>query len=120
MHTRSGLALMGFSTHQGFVSPDAEVRQHNVQKTLHQIDVAARLGIPTMRINTGRWGTIESFDELMARKGIEPALPGTHREEAFKLGDRRHGAAHTDGRGMRRGARAGEPLGPWPDGRGGA
>jgi len=78
-----GLALMGFSTHQGFVSPDAELRRTNVQKTLHQIELAARLGIPTMRINTGRWGTIESFDELMARKGIEPA-PGSHTErEAF-------------------------------------
>jgi sugar phosphate isomerase/epimerase len=74
-----GLALMGFSTHQGFVSPDAEVRRSNVQKTLHQIELAARLGIPTMRINTGRWGTIKSFDELMARKGIEPPL-GSHTE----------------------------------------
>jgi sugar phosphate isomerase/epimerase len=74
-----GLALMGFSTHQGFVSPDSELRRTNVQKTLHQIELAARLGIPTMRINTGRWGTIKSFDELMARKGIEPP-PGAHTE----------------------------------------
>jgi L-ribulose-5-phosphate 3-epimerase len=79
-----GLALMGFSTHQGFVSPDPQERQNNIQKTLHQIDVAYRLGIPTMRINTGRWGTTRSFDELMARKGIEPALPGHNDEEAFK------------------------------------
>ena len=63
---------MGFSTHQGFVTPDAELRRTNVQKTLYQIEVAYRLGIPTMRINTGRWGTTSSFDELMAKKGIEP------------------------------------------------
>jgi L-ribulose-5-phosphate 3-epimerase len=50
-----GLALMGFSTHQGFVTPNAQDRHTNVQKTLYQIDVAYRLGIPTMRINTGRW-----------------------------------------------------------------
>ncbi len=67
-----GLALMGFSTHQGFVTPDRQERQNNIQKTLYQIDVAYRLGIPTMRINTGRWGTTRSFDELMAHKGIEP------------------------------------------------
>ena len=78
-----GLPLMGFSTHQGFVSPDPEVRRTNVQKTLHQIDVAYRLGIPTMRINTGRWGTTRSFDALMANKGIEPALPGHTEDEAF-------------------------------------
>jgi L-ribulose-5-phosphate 3-epimerase len=79
----NGLALMGFSTHQGFVSPDRQQRHDNIQKTLYQIDVAHRLGIPTMRINTGRWGTTRSFDELMAHKGIEPPLPGHTDEEAF-------------------------------------
>ena len=78
-----GLALMGFSTHQGFVTPDADLRRTNVQKTLYQIELAHRLGIPTMRINTGRWGTIKSFDEFMARKGIEPAPEGQTDEEAF-------------------------------------
>ena len=78
-----GLALMGFSTHQGFVSPDRDLRSTNVQKTLYQIDLAYRLGIPTMRINTGRWGTTKSFDALMAAKGIEPALPNHTEEEAF-------------------------------------
>jgi L-ribulose-5-phosphate 3-epimerase len=78
-----GLALMGFSTHQGFVYPDADLRRTNVQKTLYQIELASRLGIPTMRINTGRWGTIKSFDDFMAKKGIEPALEGHTEEEAF-------------------------------------
>src|SRR5262249_47652595 len=78
-----GLALMGFSTHQGFVYPEADLRQTNVQKTLHQIELASRLGIPTMRINTGRWATIKSFDDFMAKKGIEPALEGHTDEEAF-------------------------------------
>jgi sugar phosphate isomerase/epimerase len=79
-----GLALMGFSTHQGFVTPTPQERQTNVQKTLYQIDVAYRLGIPTMRINTGRWGTIKSFDDFMAKKGIEPTLEGHTDGEAFK------------------------------------
>ena len=78
-----GLALMGFSTHQGFVYPDAEMRRTNIQKTMYQIELAASLGIPTMRINTGRWGTIPSFDEFMTKKGIEPALEGHTEEEAF-------------------------------------
>jgi sugar phosphate isomerase/epimerase len=78
-----GLALMGFSTHQGFVTPDADRRQSEVDKTLGQIELAYRLGIPTMRINTGRWGTSGNFDELMANKGIEPPLPGHTEDEAF-------------------------------------
>lgn len=32
----NGLDLMGFSTHQGFLSPDPDVRQENVRATLHR------------------------------------------------------------------------------------
>jgi len=78
-----GLDLMGFSTHQGFVSPDKAVRKQNIDKTLHSIELAYRLGIPTMRVNTGRWGTTKSFDELMANKGIEPRLEGYTDEQGF-------------------------------------
>ena len=82
-----GLALMGFSTHQAFVRPDEGLQRAEVRKTLYQIDLASRLGIPTMRINTGRWGTIKSFDELMAKKGIEPPLEG-YRRGGVRLGHR--------------------------------
>ena len=80
---RLGLDLMGFSTHQGFVSPDAEVRQKNIDHTLRCIELAYAMGIPTVRINTGRWGTSGNFDELMANRGIEPELPGHSEDEAF-------------------------------------
>lgn len=80
----AGLDLMGFSTHQGFVYPEKEKRQAEVEKTIHQIELAYQLGIPTMRLNTGRWGTIASFDELMANKGIEPVLEGYTEEDGFK------------------------------------
>jgi len=80
----AGLDLMGFSTHQGFVFPDLENRQENVDKTIHQIELAYKLGIPTMRLNTGRWRTIESFDELMENKGMEPVLEGYTEEDGFR------------------------------------
>lgn len=79
-----GMDLMGFSTHQGFVSPDPAVRQENVDLTKHQIDLASAMGIPTMRINTGRWGTSESFDALMANRGIEPPIEGYTDEDGFE------------------------------------
>ncbi|MDF1574103.1 MAG: sugar phosphate isomerase/epimerase [Bacteroidales bacterium] len=80
----SGLDLMGFSTHQSFVFPDVEKRQENIDLTIHQIELAYQLGIPTMRINTGRWGTSKDFDELMANRGIEPSLEGYTDEDGFK------------------------------------
>lgn len=79
----AGIDLMGFSTHQGFVNPDPDIRQENIDKTIHQIELAYALGIPTMRLNTGRWGTSGSFDELMANKGIEPTLEGYTEEDGF-------------------------------------
>ena len=79
-----GLDLCGFSTHQGFLMPDEEERQENIDRTIHQIELAYRMGIPTMRINTGRWGTSASFDDLMANRGIEPPLEGHTDEEGFE------------------------------------
>jgi sugar phosphate isomerase/epimerase len=80
---RLGMPLCGMSTHQGFVTPDREERRKNVDRTIGQIEVCYKLGIPTMRVNTGRWGTSRNFDELMANKGIEPPLPGYTDDSAF-------------------------------------
>ncbi|MDA1016104.1 MAG: sugar phosphate isomerase/epimerase [Planctomycetota bacterium] len=81
---KHGLDLCGFSTHQSFVSPDLEFRKKNVRHTIHCIELAYALGIPTIRVNTGRWGTSKNFDELMKNKGIEPRLPGHTDDEGFK------------------------------------
>ena len=79
-----GMDLCGFSTHQSFISPDAEFRKKNVEHTKKCIELAYRLGIPTIRVNTGRWGTSKNFDVLMANKGIEPRLEGYTDDDGFK------------------------------------
>lgn len=79
-----GLDLMGLSTHQTFVSPEESVRKKNIEHTTKCLEIAYQLGIPTIRVNTGRWGTTKSFDELMKNKGIEPRLEGYSDEEGFK------------------------------------
>jgi L-ribulose-5-phosphate 3-epimerase len=79
----NGLDICGFSTHQGFVSPDEAKRRENINLTVQQIELAYALGIPTMRINTGRWGTTKDFDTLMANRGLEPTLPGYTDDEGF-------------------------------------
>lgn len=78
-----GVCLMGFSIQQGFVYQDPAERQKNVDHTLHCIELAYRLGIPTVRVNTGRWRTIKVFDDLMKNRGVEPPLPGVTEDEAF-------------------------------------
>ena len=79
-----GLDLMGLSTHQGFLRPDPEFRQKNIDETIHQIEIAYKLGIPTMRVNTGTWGTSKDFNDLMKNRGIEPPIKGYTDEDGFK------------------------------------
>jgi L-ribulose-5-phosphate 3-epimerase len=79
----NGLDLMGFSTHQGFLFPSKEERQKNVDHTIRCIETAYKLGIPTLRVNTGTWRTSKNFDELMKNRGIEPPQKGYTDEDAF-------------------------------------
>ena len=80
----NGIPLMGLSTHQDFVDPDRYVRRHNVEQTIFYVQQASSMGIPTIRINTGRWGTSKNFDELMKNKGIEPRLDGFTDDDGYK------------------------------------
>lgn len=80
----NGMSLCGFSIHQGFVSPDKAERQKNVDHTIRCLEMCYAMGIPTMRLNTGRWGTTKSFDDLMRDRGVEPNLPGFTDDDGFK------------------------------------
>lgn len=79
-----GLSLPMLSIHQNFVNPDAFERKRHVQHTTHCVELAARMAIPAVRLNSGRWGTSGTFDDLMAKKGHETPLPGYTDEDAFK------------------------------------
>jgi L-ribulose-5-phosphate 3-epimerase len=75
--------LCGFSTHQTFLSPDATVRQKNIDHTIHCIELAYAMGIPTVRVNTGTWGTSKNFDELMKNSGVEPPIKDHTDEDGY-------------------------------------
>ena len=79
----NGLALCGFSTHQGFLYPDKAERQKNIDLTIRQIELAYAMGIPTMRVNTGNWGTRGTFDNLMKHRGMEEPKAGYTDEDGF-------------------------------------
>ena len=79
----NGIDLICLSTHQNFVSPQPEEVTQNVEHTKKCIQIAYQLGIPCIRINTGRWNTVD-FDTLMAHRGMEPILPGYTEDDGFK------------------------------------
>ncbi len=78
-----GLDLYALSIHQDFVWPEPERRREQVEHTLRCIDLAHELGCGGIRLNSGRWGTAGSFDELMAARGVETPLPGYTDDNAF-------------------------------------
>lgn len=81
---RHGLSLPMLSIHQDFVYPDAGERRKHIAHTEKCIDLAAQMGIPAVRLNSGRWKTVKSFDDLMKVKGNEPPLAGYTSEDAFQ------------------------------------
>jgi sugar phosphate isomerase/epimerase len=80
----SGVDLISLSIHQDFVDPSAEYRQQQIEHTLKCIEIAYELGVPCIRLNSGRWNTIESFDDLMKARGEEPILQGHTEDDGFK------------------------------------
>jgi L-ribulose-5-phosphate 3-epimerase len=81
---RHGVSFVCLSIHQDFVDPGADYRRREVEHTIKCIEIAAMLGIPCIRLNSGRWGTIRSFTDLMKARGEEPILPGHTEAEGFK------------------------------------
>lgn len=80
----NGIDLICLSIHQDFVDPDPAKREKDIAHTIKCIELAAEMGIPCIRLNSGRWNTIQSFDDLMAARGVEPILPGYTLEDGFK------------------------------------
>jgi L-ribulose-5-phosphate 3-epimerase len=80
----NGIAFTCLSIHQSFVSADKDFLRKEIEHTKKCIALAAEMGIPCLRLNSGRWNTIKTFDELMKNRGIEPILPGYTEDDGFK------------------------------------
>jgi len=81
---RNGVELVCLSIHQNFVQSDPAERQKQIEHTHKCLEIASDLGIPCIRLNSGRWNTIKDFDDLMKARGIEPILPGYTEDDGFK------------------------------------
>ena len=80
---RNGIDLVCLSIHQNFVQKDVAERQKQVEHTHKCLEIAYELGIPCIRLNSGRWNTIQDFNDLMKARGIEPILPGCTEDDGF-------------------------------------
>jgi sugar phosphate isomerase/epimerase len=80
---RNGVELVALSIHQNFVQSDPAERQKQIEHTHKCLEIASDLGIPCIRLNSGRWNTIKDFDDLMKARGIEPILPGHTEDDGF-------------------------------------
>jgi sugar phosphate isomerase/epimerase len=78
-----GLSIYSISIHNNFVNPSTIERSKELEKVKKMLNVAYTLGATIARVNSGRWGTIKSFDELMKRKGVEPPISGYTDEDAI-------------------------------------
>lgn len=81
---RNGIDLVCLSIHQDFVDSDPAYLRQQIEHTHKCIEIAYELGVPSIRLNSGRWNTIKSFDDLMKARGIEPVLPGHTEDDGFK------------------------------------
>lgn len=79
----NGVDLACLSIHQDFVDPNPEYRQRMVDHTIRCIELAYKLGIPSIRLNSGTWGTTGSFNDLMKARGIEPVIDGYTEDDGF-------------------------------------
>jgi sugar phosphate isomerase/epimerase len=81
---RCGVDLACLSVLQDFVSPNPAERHKWMAHTEKCIEIAYALGIPCIRISSGRWKTIPDFEAFMKARGVEPVLPGYTDEDGFK------------------------------------
>lgn len=61
-----------------------EERADDLAMLSEQIDWAAQLGAPFVRVLGGRWNTISDFTELTANRGEEPPVEGYTEEQGYE------------------------------------
>ena len=72
---RNGVALVCLCIHQGWVNPNKEYRQRMVDHTIRCINLAYKMGIPALRINSrGMEKPIEGYTENDAFGWVEDAI----------------------------------------------
>lgn len=77
-----GLALYNLGTSQNFVARDAEAHEAQVRHTLHCIDLAHALGVPSIRVNAGTWA-VPGGPGLVESRGWTEPWEGFSEDDGF-------------------------------------
>lgn len=79
-----GLTVYNMSIHQDFIWEDAAERQKHIDHTIRCIELANRMGIGSIRVNSGGWRKGGSFDDLIQAKGWVEPWSGYTKEDGFE------------------------------------
>lgn len=79
-----GIRPVTFAASNNPLQTTPQARADDLSKLTRQIDAAAQLGTPFVRVMGGRWGTITDFKELTANRGEEPPIEGFTDEHGFE------------------------------------
>jgi sugar phosphate isomerase/epimerase len=79
---QNGVMLACLSINNDFVDPSAEVRNRQVDHVIRCIELAGRMGIPAVRVNSGGWGTAARGASLLERAKEGP-IEGYTNDDAF-------------------------------------
>lgn len=83
MAFKYGQDIYCLAIHNNFVVPDEKKRKEQVEHVKEALKIAHQLGAPSIRLNSGRWETVRSYDEYMKVKGFEPPLPGYKQDDGY-------------------------------------
>lgn len=75
---QNGLSLYNFGISQDFVWDDPELRKQNLEHSLHCINLAHDMGIPSIRINAGTWRRDDGPGLIETKGWTEPWGGFTH------------------------------------------
>ncbi|MDR2912541.1 MAG: sugar phosphate isomerase/epimerase [Alistipes sp.] len=75
---KNGVMLACLSIDNDFVDPRPEFRQAQVNNVIRYVELAARMGIPAIRLNSGGWGTAARGSSLIERAQEGPMEGYTH------------------------------------------
>lgn len=78
-----GVAIHNLATSQDFVWDDPDKRKQQVEHTLHCIDLAHALGVPSIRVNAGTWRRDDNFGSLLETRGWTTPWEGFSEQDGF-------------------------------------
>jgi sugar phosphate isomerase/epimerase len=79
---QNGVTLACLSIDNQFVNPDPQIRRNQVDYVVRLLELAYKMGIPAIRLNSGRWGTAPAGSSHRDRVNEAP-IEGYTQDDGF-------------------------------------